>query len=405
MVGVFLQHMNIRFTIIILIFLSGFALSQKSAKDFDKQIQEQDSAINILKNEIAKTRQDIQKHQDKERNKAKRISSLEKEMSLTSQLINKLTRVERYTRSQINKLEQFIPENEKILDTYLNRYEKRVVEVYKKGSPTSLVKLLSSSSWRQAVYRIHYLKIVSDIEKTMQDSIQLLLVDISNQKSNLDVALIKNTSAKNDKTKQQVLLTKTKRITQNELKDIKKNKKELEKYLAEKREGLKQLEAVRLQLLNDKNKGLREKRIREQQEYLNTKQFAELKGQLLWPIEGKIIANFGSQWNAKLKTTTDNPGIDIEGTPYSPVKAVLNGIVTTITFIRGYGTTIIIDHGDGFYTVYTHVTDLQVHIDGEVKSRDIIAYTGDADAVNGSKLHFEIWGNQKKLDPEKWLIK
>lgn len=405
MVGVFLQHMNIRFTILILIFLSGFALSQKSTKDFDKQIQEQDSAINILKNEITKTRQDIQKHQDKERNKAKRISSLEKEMSLTSQLINKLTRVERYTRSQINKLEQFIPENEKMLETYLNRYEKRVVEVYKKGSPTSLVKLLSSSTWRQAVYRIHYLKIVSDIEKTMQDSIELLLVDISNQKSNLDVALIKNTSAKNDKTKQQALLTKTKRITQNELKDIKKNKKELEKYLDEKREGLKQLEAVRQQLLNDKNKGLREKRIREQQEYLNTKQFAELKGQLLWPIEGKIIANFGSQWNAKLKTTTDNPGIDIEGIPYSPVKAVLNGIVTTITFIRGYGTTIIIDHGDGFYTVYTHVTDLQVHIDGEVKSRDIIAYTGDADAVNGSKLHFEIWGNQKKLDPEKWLIK
>ena len=397
--------MNIRFTILILIFLSGFALSQKSAIDFDEQILEQDNAINALKNEIAKTRQDIQKQQKNEQNKAKRISSLEKEMSLTSQLINKLTRVERYTRSQIGKLEQYIPENEKMLETYLNRYEKRVIEVYKKGSPTPLVKLLSSSTWRQTVYRIHYLKIVSDIEKTMQDSIQLLLVDISNQKSNLDAALIKNTSAKNDKTKQQALLSKNKRITQNELKDINKNKKELEKYLAEKREGLKQLETVRQKLLNDKNNKLREKLIREQQEYLNTKQFAQLKGQLLWPIEGKIVTKFGSQRNAKLKTTTDNPGVDIEGTPNSPVKAVLSGIVTTITFIRGYGTTIIIDHGGGFYTVYTHVTDLQIHIDGEVKSRDIIAYTGDADAVNGSKLHFEIWGNQKKLDPEKWLIR
>ena len=108
---------------------------------------------------------------------------------------------------------------------------------------------------------------------------------------------------------------------------------------------------------------------------------------------------------AELKTTTDSPGIDIEGTPKAPVRAVLNGIVTTITYIRGYGTTIIIDHGGGFYTVYTHVTDLQVHEDGEVKSRDIIAYTGDAGAINGSKLHFEIWGNQKKLNPEHWLIK
>ncbi len=63
--------MNIRFTIIILIFLSGFSFGQRYSKDFDKQLQEQDNTINALKNEIAKTRQDIQKQQNKERNKAK----------------------------------------------------------------------------------------------------------------------------------------------------------------------------------------------------------------------------------------------------------------------------------------------------------------------------------------------
>ncbi len=397
--------MNIRFTIIILIFLSGILFSQKSTRDFDKQLQEQDATINALKNEIIKTRQDIKKQQNMERNTARRITSLEKEMSLTTQLINKLTGVERYTKNQIRQLEQLIPENERLLGTYLNRYEKRAVEIYKKGSPTALVKLLSSSSWRQAVYRARYMKIISNIEKTMQDSIQLLLVDISNQKSDLNYVLRKNINTKNDKAKQQALLSKNKKITQNELKNIQNNKNELKEYLAEKQEGLKQLEAVRQNLLNDKNKSLREKRIREQQRYLNTKQFAELKGNLLWPIEGKIVTKFGRQRNAELKTTTENPGIDIEGTPRSPVRAVLNGIVTTITFIRGYGTTIIIDHGDGFYTVYTHVTDLQIHEDGEVKSRDIIAYTGDGDAINGSKLHFEIWGNQKKLNPELWLLK
>jgi len=235
--------MNIRFTIIILIFLSGILFSQKSTKDFDKQLQEQDDTINALKNEITKTRQDIQKHQNMERNTAKRITSLEKEMSLTTQLINKLTSVERYTKNQIRQLEQLIPENERLLETYLNRYEKRAVEIYKKGSPTTLVKLLSSSSWRQAVYRARYMKIISNIEKTMQDSIQVLLVDISNQKSDLNYVLRKNINAKNDKAKQQDLLSKNKKITQNELKNIQKNKNELKEYLAEKQEGLKQLEA------------------------------------------------------------------------------------------------------------------------------------------------------------------
>jgi len=390
--------MIIRFTIIILLIISGFSFSQTSSKDFDEQLLVQDGAINSLKSEIAKTRKDIQNQQNKEQSTARRISALEKEMSLISQLINKLTSVERHTKSQIRKLELFIPENERLLDTYLNRYEKRAIEIYKKGSPTSIVKLLSSSSWQQAVYRVRYMEIVSTIEKTMQDSIQLLLVDITNQKTDLNNALRKNISTKNDKAKQQALLIKNKKVTQSELDNIQQNKNELEKYLSEKQEGLKQLETVRQKLFNDKNKSLREKRIREQQEYLNTKQFAELKGQLPWPIEGKIVTKFGSHRNVELKTTTDNPG-------RSPVRTVLNGIVTTITFIRGYGTTIIIDHGGGFYTVYTHVTDLQIHEDGEVKSRDIIAYTSDADAINGSKLHFEIWGNQQKLDPEQWLIK
>jgi peptidoglycan hydrolase CwlO-like protein len=155
--------MNIRFTIIILIFIFSFVLSQRSSIDFTQQLQEQDKAINTLKNEIVKTRQDILKQQNMERSTAKKISSLEKEMSLTSQLINKLTRVERHTKNQIKKLEQNIQENEKLLEIYLNRYEKRAIEIYKKGSPTSLVKLLSSSSWRQVVYRARYMKIISDI--------------------------------------------------------------------------------------------------------------------------------------------------------------------------------------------------------------------------------------------------
>jgi len=397
--------MIIRFLVIILILLNGIALCQKPSNDYDNQLEAQDKTINTLKNEIAKTRNDIKNQEKKERNTAKRVSSLEKEMSLTTQLINQLNRVEKHTRNQIGKLEIYIPENERLLKEYLNRYERRAIEIYKKGSPSSLIKLLSSATWRQAVYRTRYMKTISDIEIAMQDSVQLLIVDISKQKSNLDNALRKNIITKEDKAKQNALLTKTNRITQNELKSIKKNRKELEKYLAEKEEGLMQLETVRQKLLYDKNRGLREKRIQEQQEYLNSRNFADLKGQLLWPIEGKIITKYGNQWNAILKTTTESPGIDIEGNPRSPVRVVLNGIVTTITFIRGFGTTIIIDHGGGYFTVYTHVTDLQIHEDGEVKSRDIIAYTSDTDAIGGSKLHFEIWGNQEKLDPEKWLIK
>ncbi len=378
---------------------------QSGDVNYDKQLAKQDKAISSLKSEIAKTQQEIKDQEQKEKSTAGKLSSLEKEMSLITQLINRLNRSQNLTRSQITKLEKIIPENELILARYLARYEKRAVEVYKKGEPNLLIKLLSSNTWEQAIYRARYMKIVSDIEKTLQDSIRLLITDITNQKSDLDVALRKNVETTNDKTRQQNALQNNRSSTQRELNKIQTDKRELEKYLQEKQAGLKQLEAVRQQILNDKNRAQREQRIRDQREYLSSKNFAELKGQLLWPVNGKIVAKFGNQWNSQLKTTTENPGIDIEASAKVPVRAVFNGIVTTITYIRGYGTTIIIDHGGGYYTVYTHVTDLQVHEDGEIKSQDIIAYVGDDDSVNGSILHFEIWGNQQKLNPQDWLIK
>jgi len=397
--------MNLRILVIILSFGLYFVLGQTAANNIDTQLQNQDKAIEALKKDIELTQKEIKSTQKQENTTAKRIANLDKEMSLTAQLINKLAQVEKRTKREINKLEKAIPQNERLLQNNLERYKDRAIEVYKKGSPSDLLKLFGTKSWRQAIYRVRYMKIISGIEKTQQDSIALLLANISKQKDKLGYTLKRNDKVKKDKFKQEAQLKKNRKVSQNELKKIRKNKKELTKYLAEKQEGLKQLEAVRLELLNDKNRELREKRIRDQQKYLSSKQFSELKGQLLWPVSGKVITKFGDQWNAKLNTVTESPGIDIKSKANAPVRAVHNGVVTTVTFIRGFGTTIIIEHGSGFFTVYTHVNNLQVDEDSAVKGRDIIAYTGGTNSVNGPKLHFEIWGNQKKLNPEEWLMR
>ena len=276
---------------------------------------------------------------------------------------------------------------------------------YLKGSLTELEKVFSSTTWRQAMYRTYYLKIISDIEKKMAKRIEKLLVDISRQKVELEVVLRNNVNLKRDK-EGQISSYRTMRIDrEKELNRLRSDKKALSTYINEKEAGIKQLENIIKRVLEDKARFERELRIRQQQEALKTKSFASLKSQLPWPAEGRITTKFGRQWNSKLKTTTENPGIDIKGKPGSPIRTVLGGVVTTITYIRGYGTTIIIDHGGGFYTVYSHVANIQTNVDSQVRNGDVIAYMGDSGSINGSKLHFEIWGKGQKLNPEEWLIK
>ena len=399
------RAMRIFVIIIFIFFYPGDSFGQSDDRDYDEELRYQNDAINALKTELKQLRLKIKTAESRERSTVNRLSSIDKEISLTNKLIQSLKYEEEKARKTIYQLKNDILKNENELESLRARYKRRVLKAYKKGNLTDLEKVFSSTTWRQAIYRTHYLKLISNIEKKLTKKIEKLLVNISRQKVELEVVLRDNLNLKREK-QTQINSYRNMRVNrEKELNRIRNDKNALTSYVSEKEEGIQQLEKIIKRVLEDKARFERELRIRQQQETLKTKSFKALKGQLPWPADGRIISKFGRQWNSKLKTTTENPGIDIKGKPGSSIRTVLGGVVTTITYIRGYGTTIIVDHGGGFYTVYSHVTNIQTNVDSQVRNGDVIAYMGDSGSINGSKLHFEIWGKGQKLDPEKWLRK
>ena len=391
---------------IILVFLFfGTVNSQSSQRDYSEELRYQNDAINKMKKEIEELSSKLRKANINETTTSKRITNLDEELALVNKLIQSLKKEENSNRTKVNNLKGRIKIKEDELELLRERYEQRIRNTYLKGRVSDLEKVLSSTSWRQAVYRTQYLKIISSIEQTMTKEIEGILLTINKDKLKLESLLRQSISLKRDKQKQMTSLRKMRIKREKELNRIRQDKSALANYMQEKSAGVKQLESIIKKVLEDKARSEREERIRQQQQALKTKEFNLLKGQLPWPTEGRVILKFGKQWNPRLKTTTDNPGIDIKGQPGSPIRSTMSGVVTTITYIRGYGTTVIIDHGGGFYTVYSHVTNIQTQVDSEVRSGDVIAYMGDSGSVNGSKLHFEVWGKGQKLDPEKWLMK
>ena len=391
--------------IILVSFSFCFLNAQSSQRDYNEELRYQNDAINKMKKEIEELSSKLRKANINETTTSKRITNLDEEIALVNKLIQSLKKEETSNRNKVNVLKDRIKTKEDELELLRTRYEQRIVNTYQKGRVSDLEKVLSSTSWRQAVYRTQYLKIISSIEQKMTKDIENILLAINKDKLKLESLLRQSISLKRDKQKQMTSLRKMRIKREKELNRIRQDKSALANYMQEKSAGVKQLESIIKKVLEDKARSEREERIRQQQQALKTKEFNLLKGQLPWPTEGRVISKFGKQWNSRLKTTTDNPGIDIKGQPGSPIRSTMSGVVTTITYIRGYGTTVIIDHGGGFYTVYSHVTNIQTQVDSEVRSGDVIAYMGDSGSVNGSKLHFEVWGKGQKLDPEKWLIK
>ena len=119
----------------------------------------------------------------------------------------------------------------------------------------------------------------------------------------------------------------------------------------------------------------------------------------MWPVKGRVVSHFGST-----KNMVPNKGIDIEARQGENVLASRSGKVTFCSdYLKGYGNTIIIDHLDGFQTVYAHNDKTLVDIDQEVKQGSVIARAGKTGRVDKPTLHFEIRKDQKAQNPFYYL--
>jgi septal ring factor EnvC (AmiA/AmiB activator) len=130
--------------------------------------------------------------------------------------------------------------------------------------------------------------------------------------------------------------------------------------------------------------------------------FALQKGFLPWPIQGAVKNSFGSYKHAELGTLLDNHGIDIFADPDTEVKAVWGGRVAFANKFRGYGNLVIIDHENGYYTLYAQVQNVLKKTDDRVEKGDSIASSGFDGADH---VYFEVRKGRTPLNPLLWIEK
>lgn len=119
----------------------------------------------------------------------------------------------------------------------------------------------------------------------------------------------------------------------------------------------------------------------------------------IWPVKGIVVSYFGST-----KNMVKNKGIDIRVDEGIEVVASRSGRVTLASNrLKGYGKTIIIDHLDGFQTVYAHNAQNLVRVDQRVKQKQVIARAGKSGRADKGTLHFEIRKKHRPQNPFYYL--
>ena len=149
--------------------------AQSSQRDYNEELRYQNDAINKMKKEIEELSSKLRKANINETTTSKRITNLDEEIALVNKLIQSLKKEETSNRNKVNVLKDRIKTKEDELELLRTRYEQRIINTYQKGRVSDLEKVLSSTSWRQAVYRTQYLKIISSIEQKMTKDIENIL--------------------------------------------------------------------------------------------------------------------------------------------------------------------------------------------------------------------------------------
>jgi len=393
-----------------------------------REITKKERELQKLRNEIGAYEAKLRDSEKRERSTLERLDDLEQQAVLIKQLVERLKDEEGQLTKEIGLAKGSIEELERQLQFLKTHYAGYVRSVYKNGRVYDLELLFSSRSINQMYIRIEYLKKFSDQRAEDLRRIVQKKNEVERQDNQLQESLKEERRLLAEKTREESNLKRKTNQRQQVLRQIRKDKKVYRQELTRKTAALKKIEQLIADLIEkerlrrEEAKKKREaaaarERERKKEKLATTSvpetpvldieptgTFAQRKGRLRWPVaSGVIESRFGNQTHPVLKTVTQNSGVDISVKVGTNVAAVAEGEVSILSFIPGYGNVVILNHYNGFRTVYAHLSEISVVEAQKVGEGDVIGKSGDT--IAGSVLHFEIWREREKQNPELWLAR
>jgi len=318
------------------------------------------------------------------------LDRINRQLNIVESRLRKYKTELKNTEANITRVESEISENKKTIEKYKDWIKRKLRVMRKQGQAPDIVMLFLSSE---------------DISQLMRSGKALQRITVYENKI-LNI-LKKNLEELRTKEKQltelRARLMKQRAKVKAEEEALAENKKEKEMLLVSiKRE--KSSHAKMLEELKTASKRLL-KVIREAEEKdaFVAKGFSKLKGKLPWPLEGKIAIPYGSQRDPNFNTPIFRSGAYIQPNKDTFARAVHRGKVVFAEWFKGYGQLVILNHGEGYHTLYGSLSEIFTNIGDIIKVNQVIGRVGDSGVLNMPSLYFELRYKGKPLDPLQWL--
>ena len=377
-------------SVVLMFLLSVTVNAQQSRHD-------QQAELRRLRQEIERYRTDLAEKENQETSLLEMLAGLDREIDLTRGLLLSLRKEDREKRVNITQIEKELARTEKELKYNKESFKKRLRHFYKYGRAKEIEFILTARSINQAHVLYKFMRLIAETDRRKIKTIITEKNHIEQQQTLLKTELAAQERILQETETESANLENSREERSHLLEQIRQDKNSLQRRLLEYREAARRIEDF---IFQQEQNRLAEK---EGTRKLVTGDFDKLRGKVPWPVRGRIISTYGKHEHPQLGTITQNIGIDITAAEGTPVRCVADGTVSVITWQRGGGNIIIIDHGGGYYTVYSHMAEIYVEKNDPVSYDRVIGSVGDSGSLNGPVLHFEVWQGTKHMNPLQWL--
>lgn len=371
---------------------------------YQQQMQENQRRLEGIRRERSEVEQELARLRTQAHSLSDEIANIEQQKASTNRIVNELDRQITGLGRQIDQITVDLLIAQDALLEKRAVLERRLVDIYKRGALYAWQVLLAAESFGDLLSRYKYLYLVSRQDRLLTNDMHKLRDRVARQRQLLvdsREALARRRRERTDELGRYLALE---RARETNLRETRRSARQAE-------ERLSRLERDE-RSLNDRIEALerarREAESRGAATAAGSITTADL-GNLDWPVDvaagggSTIIYPFGTT-SGPNNTRIPRHGIGIKAPVGAPVRAVAPGTVSLAGPLGLYLTSVLLDHGGGYYTVYAYLNDATVRMGDRVIRGQVIGHVGGESSDEGPHLHFEIRGQGGiALDPGNWL--
>lgn len=369
------------------------------AQTADARIRTQREELERIRRERAELERRMANLQGDVHDLAEELINLDRQQAATEKMLATLDRQMLSINGVVQETTDRMTTAEAELARRRATLQRRLVEIYKRGPLYSAEAMLTARSFGELVARYKYLHEIAVHDRSLVKRLETLRDEIARQRTEL--VKLRDAVAENrgDKLREEERLASLKKLRSNSLQQAQRSTQQIQQRLAQIRQSearlgnvIATIEAERVRTVAARPNAPR---------ITSTLKSADA-GRLDWPVDGPLLYRFGRVINPNNTTTRWN-GMGIAAPIGTPVKAVAPGTVVSVGQLGTYGLTVILQHGEGDYSIYASLQGASVRTGAAVRKGDTIGTVGVSDPDLKPHLHFEMRPKGRAVDPESWL--